>query len=50
VSYAEYLRLIDLLSRLKDWVDYPTPPELQEELHRTINEADVPWTPAKKDG
>lgn len=50
VSYAEYLRLIDLLSRLKDWVDYPTPPELQDELRRTINEADVPWTPAKKDG
>jgi len=48
VSYAEYVRLIHLLARLKDWVDYPTPPDLIDELHRAINEADVPWLPAIK--
>ena len=50
VSYAEYVRLIHLLARLKDWVDYPTPPDLIDELHRAINEADVPWVPAIKGG
>ena len=50
VSYAEYLRLVHLLTRLKDWVDHPTPPELIGELHRAISEADVPWTPAVQEG
>lgn len=50
VSYVEYLRLIHLLTQLKDWVDYPIPPSLIDELHRTINEADVPWLPATKVG
>ena len=44
------MRLIHLLARLKDWVDYPTPPDLIDELHRAINEADVPWVPAIKGG
>ena len=48
VSYAEYLKLIDLLIRLQPWVDYPTPHELINELGMTIIEADVPQVPCEK--
>lgn len=49
VSYAEYLRLIDLLARLQNWIDYPVPSSLIDEVQRAVSEADVPWPPAERE-